>query len=353
MNLSGLFSRAARFRGGREGLTDGDMSMTFTEVERSVGAFCGLLRSSGICCGDRLAMMLDNRLEWFEVCFGSIRAGAAIVGLDVQHSPESWRYQLTDSAARVLVGSMSSTRIAGQVCTVGSRPLIDVAIFDEFCEMLVGRARRVRIGGPFETDVDMGPIISTAQLELVFTYVISGIADGADLLLKGGRLDGPENFLSPFIFGRVTPTMRIVLEEIFGPILTIGRFTDKADAIRQANATRYGLAATIWTENIARELRVVRPGPCRSTLSQHRMPQRRSAATSLPALAVNSSESLLRSSARLSQSSSESERQTPTDHGRNADATTRRTAPRGFRVRLDREAQQRSRVRTPARTRPR
>jgi betaine-aldehyde dehydrogenase len=149
----------------------------------------------------------------------------------------------------------------GQVCSAGSRLLLDAAIYERFMARLVERAKTIVVGNGFDRRTEMGPLISAAHLAKVERYVELGIAEGAQLVCGGGRPDGLAaggNFLAPTIFDATTPHMRIVREEIFGPVLVVQRFTTEAEAIALANDTPFGLAGAVFTSDAARAHRVVR-----------------------------------------------------------------------------------------------
>lgn len=150
---------------------------------------------------------------------------------------------------------------SGQICSASSRLLIERSLRDRFLARLVERANAIRVGDGFDSQSEMGPIISPLHLERVESYIHAGIKEGATLLCGGNRLGGAladGNFVAPTIFDHATPAMRIVQEEIFGPVLVVQTFNDEAEAIAIANDTEYGLAAGIFTQDGARAQRVVR-----------------------------------------------------------------------------------------------
>jgi len=150
---------------------------------------------------------------------------------------------------------------AGQVCSAGSRLILQRSLHDRFLERLVERANKIRVGDGFDPRSEMGPIISPVHRERVENYIATGVEEGAKLLCGGKRLGGEladGNFIAPTIFGNTSPSMRIVREEIFGPVLVVQTFEDEADAIRLANDTVYGLAGAVFTTDVAKAHRVIR-----------------------------------------------------------------------------------------------
>jgi betaine-aldehyde dehydrogenase len=150
---------------------------------------------------------------------------------------------------------------AGQVCSAGSRLLLERSLHDRFVERLVERAQKIRVGDGFDPETEMGPIVSPLHRERVEEYIKIGSQEGARLLCGGTRLGGAlenGNFIAPTIFDGTDPQMRIVQEEIFGPVLVVQTFEDEADAIRLANDTVYGLAGAVFTQDVAKAHRVIR-----------------------------------------------------------------------------------------------
>jgi betaine-aldehyde dehydrogenase len=151
---------------------------------------------------------------------------------------------------------------AGQVCSAGSRLLLERGLADTFLAELVRRATAIVVGDGFERRTEMGPLVSEAQRDRVERYIEIGRAEGATLLCGGSRASvaGGEGgyYIEPTIFADTTPAMRIVREEIFGPVLVVQVFDDEAEAIRLANDSPYGLAGAVFTNDGAKAHRVVR-----------------------------------------------------------------------------------------------
>ncbi|GGG03096.1 aldehyde dehydrogenase family protein [Paenibacillus abyssi] len=163
---------------------------------------------------------------------------------------------LDDALDGALFGSFFNQ---GEVCTSGSRLIVQDEIYDEFLERLVARAKRIKVGNPLSSDTEMGALIAESHMNTVMSYIEKGISEGAKLLTGGRRLTGGEYdrgfFVEPTIFGDVTPEMTIAKEEIFGPVLSVIRFKDFDEAISIANDTCFGLAGAVWTKDIDKALR--------------------------------------------------------------------------------------------------
>ncbi len=148
----------------------------------------------------------------------------------------------------------------GQTCIQGARLFLHAAIHDAFMERFLARASRIRVGDPLKPETQMGPQISRAQLEKIHRYVEIGQAEGAKLVLGGHYPEEPALrkgfFYTPTVFDGVRNAMRIAQEEIFGPVVVVLPFRDEAEAIREANATPFGLGAAVWTRDVRRAHRV-------------------------------------------------------------------------------------------------
>ncbi len=165
---------------------------------------------------------------------------------------------LRETAAGV---ARSIFRSQGQSCVAGSRLLVERKAAGEFVSMLLDEVGRLKIGDPLDDRTEYGPLISAAHRERVHGFVTESVAAGAELLC-GGSAPKDSNipregfYYLPTILDHAAPTSRAITEEIFGPVLTVERFDDEGQAIAMANATAFGLAAYVWTENLPRALRV-------------------------------------------------------------------------------------------------
>ena len=147
---------------------------------------------------------------------------------------------------------------AGQVCSAGSRVLVQERAYDEVVERLTARAKALRIGDPSDRATVLGPVISEKQMKSILDYVVIGQKEGALLTTGGERVGDRGYFISPAVFADVKHEMRISQEEIFGPVVSVIKFRDEADAIRIANGTAYSLAAGVWSRDMGRLQRFVR-----------------------------------------------------------------------------------------------
>ncbi|HEX4046901.1 MAG TPA: aldehyde dehydrogenase family protein [Elusimicrobiota bacterium] len=150
----------------------------------------------------------------------------------------------------------------GEVCSAGSRLLVERAVHKKLVAAMLAKIPRVKLGHGLTPGVKMGPLVSAAHREKVEGFIKAGVQEGAKLVCGGGRPKGAEfangNFVEPAIFDDVKPSMRVAREEIFGPVLSVIPFDTEEEAVRLANDTVYGLAAAVWTQNITKGLRVIR-----------------------------------------------------------------------------------------------
>ena len=157
-----------------------------------------------------------------------------------------------DLAVRLAV--MGGFGLTGQACTATSRVIVEEAVADAFVVALAEAVRGLKVGDGLDDGVQMGPAISAEQLETDLRYIEVGKAEGAALVVGGERLDGEGHFVQPTVFDRVTTTMRIAQEEIFGPVVGVIRVTGFDEAVAAANAIEFGLSASVVTRDLGAAL---------------------------------------------------------------------------------------------------
>lgn len=165
-----------------------------------------------------------------------------------------------DFEPAVSAALMANFHNQGEICTNGTRVFVQRGIADRFLARLEERTRLLRVGDPIDPATEVGALISLAHRDKVLAYIASGVAEGARLVCGGGKVAvagcAGGAFVAPTIFADCHDGMRIVQEEIFGPVLALLPFDDEAEVIRRANASRFGLAAGVFTRDGARGHRV-------------------------------------------------------------------------------------------------
>ncbi len=161
---------------------------------------------------------------------------------------------LEDAVGAAMLANFYS---AGQICSNGTRVFVQRGLLARFLERLKVRTESILIGEPLDEATQMGPLVSAPHLDKVMSYVEAWLREGADLVTGGARLNRPGNYMQPTVFAGVTDAMTIAREEIFGPVMAVLTFDTEDEVIERANATEFGLAAGVFTADLARAHRVI------------------------------------------------------------------------------------------------
>jgi phenylacetaldehyde dehydrogenase len=139
----------------------------------------------------------------------------------------------------------------GQICAAGSRLFVHKSIFDKVVGGVAEATKKFHIGPGIDPATTLGPLVSQEQLDRVCGYMDSGFKDGAKATVGGNKMKGPGYFFEPTILVDVRPEMKVVREEIFGPVVAAIPFSDPSEIVKSANDTHYGLASAIWTRDLS------------------------------------------------------------------------------------------------------
>ncbi|MBO0594523.1 NAD-dependent succinate-semialdehyde dehydrogenase [Nesterenkonia sp. E16_7] len=158
---------------------------------------------------------------------------------------------------KAVAGALAAKmRNMGEACTAANRILVHESVAEEFTAKLAQRMSALKVGSGLEEGVDVGPLIDAKACASVAELVEDAVHRGAEVVLGGGVVEGPGHFFAPTLLRNVSPDSRVVKEEIFGPVAPVLTFGSEDEAVAMANATEYGLASYVFTENISRGLRI-------------------------------------------------------------------------------------------------
>ncbi len=204
-----------------------------------------------------------------KVAFTGSGETAQVIMRQAAHSLKRLTFELGGKSPNIVFADANLTAAAigaqvaiylnqGQCCCAGSRLFVEDSIHDQFVESVVQTSRQRKVGDPFDPTTQQGPQIDKTQFDKIMDYIELGKKEGATCATGGKRVGSKGFFIEPTVFTSVEDSMAIAREEIFGPVLSVLKFSDTEELVRRANATHFGLAAAIWTRDIARAHDVAR-----------------------------------------------------------------------------------------------
>lgn len=219
--------------------------------------------------GSTTGAAISSHMDIDKIAFtGSVVTGRRIMVAAAQSNLKKVTLELGGKSPSLIFGSADLQQAAawsamgvfynsGQDCCAGTRLYVDEKIYDEFLPMLIAQAEACAIGDPWDEATSFGPLISAAQRDKVLGYIDSGVAEGARIVTGGKKwANSAGYYIEPTVLVDCTPDMKVVREEIFGPVLVVSKFSTEEEALKLANGSTYGLGAAVFTGDAKQAMRV-------------------------------------------------------------------------------------------------
>ena len=215
--------------------------------------------------GETAGQAIGRHMDVDKLAFtGSTEVGKLFLRYSGESNMKSLSLECGGKSPHIVLGDVGDLSLAarnvadgiftnsGQVCNAGTRLLVEESVAEELVERVVEHARALQVGDPLDPTTEMGPVVDQTQLRSIVSDIDGALASGATPLVGGGRIleDTGGAYVAPTVLGDVRPEMDVAQKEVFGPVLSVLKFKTADEAIQLANATTYGLAAALWTDNV-------------------------------------------------------------------------------------------------------
>ncbi|CAG8701310.1 22017_t:CDS:2, partial [Gigaspora rosea] len=225
------------------------------------------LKVAALCKEAGFPMGVVNILSGFGPIAGSTAVGKSILKASADSNLKKVSLELGGKSPNIIFADFDLDQVvkwahmgifdnSGQSCSAGSRVYVEDSIYDKFINKFKEYVLNIKIGDPFHHDTYQGPQISLQQFNKIMSYIETGKKEGATLLLGGERHGDQGYFIKPTIFTNVNEEMKIMQEEIFGPVVSVSKFKTIEEVIEKAHLTKYGLAAAVFTNDITRAIKI-------------------------------------------------------------------------------------------------